>query len=90
MLYSCRRFYVMYPQILPYLNGQKSATPLHKLDISPTPSGKSFENSPTPSDKFVTPAEKLIMNLSFSHIVDNAKTSTCLFSKKQSKQYPKF
>ena len=27
----------------------------------------------TPSDKFVTPAEKLIMNLSFSHIVYNAK-----------------
>lgn len=26
--------------------------------------------SPTPSDKFVTPAEKLIMNLSFSHIVE--------------------
>ena len=50
MLYSCRRFYVMYPQILPYLNGQKSATPLHQLDIFPMP-----------SDKFITSAENLII-----------------------------
>ena len=80
MLKVSRAFYLKYSYIKEYLQG-KCATPSHQLEISPTASGKSLQKSPTPSDKFVTPAEKQIMNLSFSHIVDNAKTSTCLFSK---------
>ena len=79
LLQNCRRFYLMYPQIQPYLNGQKYATPSHKLEIFPTASGECSSISPTASDfsnqiyatvshKFITPAEKLIMNLSFSHI----------------------
>ncbi len=67
MLKVSRAFYLKYPYIKEYLQG-KSATPSHQLEISPTASGKSLQKSPTPSDKFVTPAEKLIMNLSFSHI----------------------
>ena len=60
LLKNACNFYLLYPHIKNYLCGEICATPSHKLDISPTPSGKSFENSPTPSDKFVTPAEKLI------------------------------
>ncbi|MBQ1884490.1 MAG: DUF1016 family protein [Bacteroidales bacterium] len=70
LLKNARNFYLLYPHIKNYLCGEICATPSHKLDISPTASGKSLQKSPTPSDKFVTPAEQLIMNLSFSHIVE--------------------
>lgn len=84
LLKNARNFYLLYPHIKKYLCGEICATASHKLDISPTASGKSLQKSPTPSDKFVTPAEKLIMNLSFSHIVDNAKHPLA-YSAKQSK-----
>lgn len=78
LLQSCRRFFIMYPQVQAYLTGQKYSTASQKLEegksptlsdesISSTVSNK-FEISPTLSGKFVTPADKLISNLSFSHI----------------------
>ncbi len=70
ILKNCRRFYLAYPQIKDYLNGQISSMALQKSEISPTASDKSFEKSPTPSDKFVTPAIDLVSKLSFSHIVE--------------------
>ena len=81
MLYHCRNFYLSYPQIQEYLTGQKSATSSHKSEIFPTASGESAskfptasgklaEKSPTVSEELVTPAEMLIGNLSFSHIVE--------------------
>lgn len=80
LLYNCRKFYLNYPQIQPYLEG-KCATPSHKLEIFPTASeelsqkfptasGKLDIKSPTASDKFITPADKLLSQLSFSHIVE--------------------
>ena len=59
LLTNSRKFYLTYPQIKDYLTA-----------ISPTASEKSLEKSPTASDKFTTPAEKLMSNLSFSHIVE--------------------
>lgn len=70
ILKNCRRFYLAYPQIKDYLNGQISSMALQKSEISPTASDKSFEKSPTPSDKFITPAIDLVSKLSFSHIVE--------------------
>lgn len=80
LLYSCRKFYLTYPQIQSYLEG-KSATASHLLEkfptasgesspIFPMPSGKLKEISPTASDEFITPADKLISHLSFSHLVE--------------------
>ena len=80
LLYNCRKFYLDYPQIQPYLEG-KSAMLSHKSGIFPTASeelsqkfptasGKLNTKSPTTSDKFTTPADKLISQLSFSHIVE--------------------
>ena len=80
LLYNCRKFYLDYPQIQPYLEG-KSAMLSHKSEIFPTASeelsqkfptasGKLDAKSPTTSDKFITPADKLISHLSFSHIVE--------------------
>ena len=80
LLYNCRKFYLNYPQIRPFLEG-KSATSLHKSEIFPTTSeqlsqkflttsGKLDVISPIVSDKFVIPADKLISQLSFSHIVE--------------------
>lgn len=80
LLYNCRKFYLDYPQIQPYLIG-KSAMLSHKSEIFPTASeelsqkfptasGKLDTKSPTTSDKFTTPADKLISQLSFSHIVE--------------------
>ena len=59
LLTNSRKFYVTYPQIKDYLTA-----------ISPTASEKSAEKSPTLSDKFITPAPKLVSMLSFSHIVE--------------------
>lgn len=67
LLKVSRSFYINYPQIKEYLEGksatvshlsrQKSATTLHKSDTDSTL-----------TNKFVTPAEKIISQLSFSHI----------------------
>ena len=59
LLTNSRKFYLTYPQIKDYLTA-----------ISPTPSEKSAEKSPTLSDKFITPATELVSMLSFSHIVE--------------------
>lgn len=56
MLKVSRAFYLKYPYIKEYLQG-KCAMPSHKLESSPTTSGKSLQKSPTSSDKFVTPAK---------------------------------
>ena len=69
LLYNCRRFYLDYPQIKSYLEG-KSATASNEIEISPTMSGKTIPKSPTASEKFITPADKLISLLSFSHITE--------------------
>ena len=69
LLKNCRRFYIAYPQIQDYLTGQNYATPSHNSEIRPTASEKS-EISPTASDEFITPADKIISQLSFSHIVE--------------------
>lgn len=58
LLKNCRRFYLVYPLIKNYL--QKS----------PTASDFSTQISPTASEKFVTAPEKIISQLSFSHIVE--------------------
>ena len=58
LLKVSRAFYLNYPQVRLYLEG-KSATPSHQL---------SDEKSATPSHQFVTSADKLISQLSFSHI----------------------
>ena len=68
LLQICRRFYLDYPQIKDYLNGQLYATASHKSEISPTASDKSVEKCATASHKFITPAESIISKLSFSHI----------------------
>ena len=79
LLQSCRRFYSMYPQIQSYLIDQKYSTASQKFwktngpmvsdeSISSTVSNKSAIISPTLSGKFITPADKLISYLSFSHI----------------------
>ena len=61
ILKNCRRFYLLYPQIKNYLiRGQ----------ISPTASDESLEKSPTASDKFISAPDKIITQLSFSHLVE--------------------
>ena len=77
LLQNCRRFYSLYPQIQSYLIEQKYATASQKsiyatpshisLPIGATTSHQSVI-SPMPSDVFTTPAEKIISQLSFSHI----------------------
>ena len=59
LLTNSRKFYLTYPQIKDYL-----------IAISPTASEKSAEKNPTLSEKFITPATKLVSMLSFSHIVE--------------------
>lgn len=58
LLKVSRAFYLNYPQVRLYLEG-KSATSSHQL---------SDEKSATPLHQFVTSADKLISQLSFSHI----------------------
>lgn len=58
LLKVSRAFYNNYPLVRLYLEG-KSATVSHQL---------SDEKSATPSHQFATPADKLISQLSFSHI----------------------
>ena len=69
LLTNCRKFYNLYPQLKPFLEG-KGATSSHKFEISPMPSEKLERKKPTASEKFVTTADKLISQLSFSHIVE--------------------
>lgn len=59
-LEQSRRFYAYYPQLLSELGIKISATPSQKSASSKT--------SATMSQKFVTPANKLINYLSFSHL----------------------
>ena len=58
LLKVSRAFYLNYPQVRLYLEG-KSVTPSHQI---------TDEKSATPSHQFVTSADKLISQLSFSHI----------------------
>lgn len=68
LLKVSRAFYLNYPHIKSYLEG-KSATVSHQLaSKSSTTSGKSSEISATASHQFITPAEQIISQLSFSHI----------------------
>ncbi len=53
-----RLFYLTYPQVADYLIDGKSATASHQL----------HEKRATTSHQFITPADKLVNNLSFSHI----------------------
>lgn len=69
LLKVSRRFYLDYPQIHFYLLGQISPTASDLLDEkSATMSHLSVRKSATSSHFFETPAEKLISQLSFSHI----------------------
>ena len=68
LLKVSRAFYLNYPHIKSYLEG-KSATVSHQLaSKSSTISDKSSEISATASHQFITPAEQIISQLSFSHI----------------------
>lgn len=68
LLKVSRAFYLNYPHIKSYLEG-KSATVSHQLaSKSSTTLDKSSENSATASHQFITPAEQIISQLSFSHI----------------------
>ena len=67
LLKVSRAFYLNYPHIKTYLE-EKSATPSHQfMGKSATLSHQSVK-SPMLTDKFTTPAEKIISQLSFSHI----------------------
>ncbi len=69
LLKVSRRFYLDYPQIQFYLLGQNSPTASDYLDEkSATLSHLSVQKGATLSHFFETPAEKLISQLSFSHI----------------------
>ena len=73
LLQNSRNFYLTYPQLAETV---KQIYPMlaDKLEIIPLPLNFSVLNSqqiyPTPSDKFSTPPNSLISNLSFSHIVE--------------------
>ena len=62
-----RLFYLLYPQVADYLLDIKSATASHQSEKSATASHQS-EKSATALQKFITPADTLVNNLSFSHI----------------------
>ena len=79
LFYHAREFYTDYPQIKDYILSTISPTASVKSPyrISPTVSDKSQVTiikddtiHPTVSDELTTPAEKLISQLSFSHIVE--------------------
>lgn len=79
LFYHAREFYTDYPQIKDYILSTISPTASVESTrrISPTASDKlqvtRIEDDticPTVSDKLITPAEKLISQLSFSHIVE--------------------
>ena len=71
LLKNSRKFYLIYPQIKDYLTKPISATMSHQIvEKSPTTSDFSEAISPTVSDLFITSAESLITQLSFSHIVE--------------------
>lgn len=68
LLKVSRAFYLNYPHIKSYLEG-KSATLSHQLtSTNPTTLDESSEISATMSHQFITPAEQIISQLSFSHI----------------------
>lgn len=66
LLKNSRNFYVAYPQIKLYLEG-KSPMPSDEFNKDKTVIS---DICPTLSDKFITPADKIISQLSFSHIVE--------------------
>ena len=61
---NSRRFFLLYPE-LREMFGKSSTTSDFSTDVS-----KDREKSPTPSDKFKTPAKTLLQKLSFSHICE--------------------
>ena len=73
LLQNSRNFYLTYPQLAETI---KQIYPMlsDKLGMIPLPFNFSILNTqqiyPTPSDKFSTPPNSLISNLSFSHIVE--------------------
>lgn len=69
LLTNCRKFYVSYPQIQEYLTTIIPPTASEK-SIKSAIASHQFEINPTLSEEFITPAHKLIAQLSFSHIVE--------------------
>ena len=68
LLKVSRAFYLNYPQIQTYLKG-KSATASHQLENEKSATAShELEICSTTSNKFITPADKLISHLSFSHL----------------------
>ncbi len=68
LLKVSRAFYLNYPQIQTYLKG-KSAMASHQLENEKSATAShELEICSTSSNKFITPADKLISHLSFSHL----------------------
>ena len=68
LLKVSRAFYLNYPHVKSYLEG-KSATPSHQSAlVSSMASSESSERGAMKSHQFITPAEQIISQLSFSHI----------------------
>lgn len=76
LLKVSRSFYINYPQIKDCLEG-KSATPSHLSWGKNAMLSHKSETRPTLSNKFVTPAEKIISQLSFSHIIKTTRSVPC-------------
>ena len=68
LLKVSRAFYLNYPHIKSYLEGKGATTSRQLNPISPTVSDESSEISAMMSHQFITPAEQIISQLSFSHI----------------------
>lgn len=69
LLTNCRKFYSIYPLIKSYLE-EKSPTTSDEFGDGKSATASHQLISPTTSEKFRTPVEKLISHLSFSHIVE--------------------
>lgn len=76
---NARKFYTLYPQIVENITFTKSPTVSGNLGIAKGASvshlllstdNQSLEKSPTVSDQFVTPGQRIISRLSFSHICE--------------------
>lgn len=68
LLKVSRAFYLNYPHVKSYLEG-KSAMPSHQSAlVSSMASSESSERGAMKSHQFITPAEQIISQLSFSHI----------------------
>lgn len=78
LLKNSRSFYILYPYIGEYIKNSPTlldffkALP-HENILTQSVSHGILEIRPTLSDKFATPAEVLVNNLSFSHIVELLK-----------------